>query len=68
MSTALLIAYFAVGYAIGIWTFWPYRAHSLMTGIGFPAIATLLAAVWPMWLLVKAWEWIISTLERRRDE
>jgi hypothetical protein len=64
MSWLWLALYFVIGFGVGFWTFWPYRGHSLMRGAGLPAAAGLVAAVWPLWLLSRAWDWIVRRLDR----
>ena len=67
MSWLYVAIYYAIGVGVGVYTFWPYRGHSLMSGVGLPAIVGLVAWIWPLWLIHRTWTWIVETLSKRGD-
>lgn len=64
MSWLWLVVYFAIGYAVMLPMWWPHREHPLMRGVGFVAIWTLSAVVWPLLWLHRALAWAAEHLDR----
>lgn len=64
MSWLWIAIWLIVGYATTLPTWWPYRTHHLMRGVGLPAIVTLTAIIWPLWLMHRAFCWVCKQLDR----